>query len=127
MPYVFPMCDAWHLDSLSSADETPTEFDAILAELEAALDALLDALGPTLGLTDEQIQAIEADNANLIKDIEAIEHGEIDVDGGLEAILQDIINILHDFGIQATEVKSNVEATSKQNNMMSIIVSVSFS
>ena len=96
----------------SPADETPTEFDALLAELEAALAALLDTLGPLLGLTDEQIQAIEADNDVLIKDIEAIEHGEIDVDGGLEKIIQDLINILLDFGVESPR-KLDVEATSE--------------
>ena len=97
---------------LSPADETPTEFDALLKELEAALDALLEALGPLLGLTDEQIQQIEGDIDTLVKDIEAIEHGEIDVDGGLEKVLADIIQILHDFGVQS-EKKSEVEATSE--------------
>ena len=102
--------------SLSSADETPTEFDALLKELEAALDALLDTLGPLLGLTDEQIQQIEADIDTLILDIEAIEHGEIDVDGGLEKVLADIVKILHDFGVQS-ERKSEVEATSMYISM----------
>ena len=97
---------------LFAADETPTEFDALLKELEAALDALLDTLGPLLGLTDEQIQVIEADIDTLVKDIEAIEHGEIDVDGGLEQVLADLIKILHDFGVRS-EKTSDLEVTSE--------------
>ena len=101
---------------ISSADETPTDFDALLAELEAALNALLEALGPLFGLTDDQIQALEADIDALIKDFEAIEHGEIDVDGGLEVIIQDIVKILHDFGVNSQR-NLDVEATSKCGNL----------
>ena len=95
-----------------SADETPTDFDALLAELEAALDALLTFLGPLLGLTREQVQIVEADIDGLIKDIESVEHGEIDVDTGLEIILQDLLKIMHDFDVQSLS-KLDVEATSK--------------
>ena len=107
--------------SFSSADETPTELDALLAELEAALDALLEALAPLLGLTPEQVTQIEADFDTLIKDIEAIEHGEIDVDGGLEKVLQDIVNIIHDFGVQS-QPRDEVEATSKPNEIADVFL-----
>ncbi|XP_043240631.1 uncharacterized protein LOC122391089 isoform X9 [Amphibalanus amphitrite] len=107
---IIEILKALGIDWTAPTDETPTEFDALLKELEAALDALLDTLGPLLGLTDEQIQQIEADIDTLILDIEAIEHGEIDVDGGLEKVLADIVKILHDFGVQS-ERKSEVEAT----------------
>ncbi|KAF0304185.1 hypothetical protein FJT64_023968 [Amphibalanus amphitrite] len=107
---IIEILKALGIDWIAPTDETPTEFDALLKELEAALDALLDTLGPLLGLTDEQIQQIEADIDTLILDIEAIEHGEIDVDGGLEKVLADIVKILHDFGVQS-ERKSEVEAT----------------
>ena len=63
------------------------------------LNELLDTLGPILGLTAAQIQQAEADIDTLIKDIEAIEHGAIDVDSGLEKIIVDIFNILKDFGL----------------------------
>ena len=106
------LCDYFKAAFRSSANETPTPFDALLAELEAALDALLDTLGPLLGLTDEQIAAIEADIDTLIQDIEHVEHGDIDVDGGLEVIVQDIVNILHDFGVNSSKI-TDVEATSK--------------
>ena len=100
--------------SFVSADETPTDFDGLLAQLESALDALLIILGPLLDLTREQVQIIEADIDGLIKDIESVEHGEIDVDTGLEIIIQDLIKILHDFGVQSPS-KLDVEATSKSN------------
>ena len=40
----------------------------------------------------------EADIDTLIKDLEDIEHGAIDVDGGLEKVVVDIFDILKDFG-----------------------------
>ena len=98
--------------TISPADETPTEFDALLAELESALDALLTILGPLFGLTREQVQIIEADIDALIKDLESTEHGEIDIDSGLEIIVQDLIKILHDFGVQSPE-KLDTETTSE--------------
>ena len=98
--------------TISPADETPTEFDALLAELESALDALLTILGPLFGLTREQVQIIEADIDALIKDLESTEHGEIDIDSGLEIIVQDLIKILHDFGVQLPQ-KLDVETTSE--------------
>ncbi|XP_043221574.1 uncharacterized protein LOC122381461 isoform X6 [Amphibalanus amphitrite] len=111
---IIEILKALGIDWTAPTDETPTEFDALLKELEAALDALLDTLGPLLGLTDEQIQQIEADIDTLILDIEAIEHGEIDVDGGLEKVLADIVKILHDFGVQS-ERKSEVEVTTPKS------------
>ena len=85
-----------------AADDTPTELDALLAELDSALTAVLDILGPVLGFTREKTEAIEADIDRLIADIEAIEHGHIDVDNGLEVVLQDIVDMLHDFGFKST-------------------------
>ena len=55
---------------------------------------------------------LEADIDALIKDFEAIEHGEIDVDTGLEIIVQDLIKILHDFGVSSPE-SLDVETTSE--------------
>ena len=63
------------------------------------LNTLLNTLGPLLGLTDAQIKQAEADIDTLIKDIEDIEHGHIDIDSGLEKIIVDIFNILKDFGL----------------------------
>ena len=80
------------------ADDTPTSMDELLQQLESAFDGLLDKLGPLLNLTPEQVAQAEADIDTLIKDFEAIEHGAIDVDGGLENIVVDIFNILKDFG-----------------------------
>ena len=84
---------------MSPADETPTDLDGLLAQLESMLNTLLNTLGPILGLTDAQIKQAEADIDTLIKDIEDIEHGHIDVDSGLEKIIVDIFNILKDFGL----------------------------
>ena len=55
---------------------------------------------------------LEADIDALIKDFEVIEHGEIDVDTGLEIIVQDFIKILHDFGVSSPE-NLDVETTSE--------------
>ena len=84
---------------LSAADQTPTDLDDLLAQLESMLNTLLNTLGPELGLTEAQIKQAEADIDTLIKDIEDIEHGNIDIDGGLEKIIVDIFNILKDFGL----------------------------
>ena len=85
--------------SLSAADETPSSFDVLLEELESGLNQVLDILGPLMGLTPEQILAVEADIDSIIRDFEAIEHGTIDVDNGLEALLTDWLKFLHDVGL----------------------------
>ena len=122
---IFPIKPFLLLKSLSchiipSADETPTPFDGLLADLEAALNALLDTLGPLLGLTDEQVKTIEADIDTLIKDLEAVEHGEIDIDGGLELVVQDLIKILHDFGVESAQ-ELDMEVTSEFKSAVIII------
>ncbi|XP_043210984.1 uncharacterized protein LOC122375566 [Amphibalanus amphitrite] len=89
------------IDWIAPTSETPTELDALLAELDSALTAVLDILGPVLGFSREKTEAIEADIDQLIADIEDIEHGRVDVDTGLEIVLQDILDMLHDFGFSA--------------------------
>ncbi|XP_037079235.1 uncharacterized protein LOC119100230 [Pollicipes pollicipes] len=89
---------AFGLDYMNPTDDTPTDMDALLAQLEAGLGAALDILGPILGLTENQIKAAEDDIDSLIKDFEDVEHGHLDVDGGMEKILTDILNILKDLG-----------------------------
>ncbi|XP_037079225.1 uncharacterized protein LOC119100220 [Pollicipes pollicipes] len=98
------------IDYNAPTDDTPTALDGLLAQLESALDTVLGLLGPILGLTDDQIKAAEADIDTLIKDIEAIEHGDVDVDGGLETVLMDLVKILHEFGIQ-TSLSFDVQGT----------------
>ena len=52
-----------------------------------------------MGLTRDQIQMVETDIDNIIRDLEAVEHGSIDVDSGLEALLLDLLKFLHDVGL----------------------------
>ncbi|XP_037079223.1 uncharacterized protein LOC119100218 [Pollicipes pollicipes] len=84
------------IDYNAPTDDTPTALDGLLAQLESALDTVLGLLGPILGLTDDQIKAAE--------------HGDVDVDGGLETVLMDLVKILHEFGIQ-TSLSFDVQGT----------------
>ncbi|XP_037079224.1 uncharacterized protein LOC119100219 [Pollicipes pollicipes] len=86
------------IDTTNPTDDTPTDLDGLLTQLESLLSKGLESLGPVLGLTDDQIKAAEADIDTLIKDIESAEHGHTDIDTALEKILTDVLNILKDCG-----------------------------
>ena len=84
-----------------SADETPTDLDTLLARLDTEFNVIMDILGPYLGMSREKTEAIEADFAVMIEHIKDVEHGRIDLDTGLEQILQDVLDILNELGIQS--------------------------
>ena len=86
---------------------------------------MLNILGPLLGLTGDQIQMVETDIDNIIRDFEAIEHGEIDVDSGLETLLLDLLQFLHDVGL-VPDSESFIHAKGKnfRNGKRSIVVMI---
>ena len=99
----------------STADDTPTTLDGLLAQLESGLNMALNTFGPILGLTDDQIKAAEADIDTLIKDIEAAEHGHTDIDTAIEKVVTDLMNLLKDFGLPV--LRTSYGATSKYSNI----------
>lgn len=72
--------------------------------LEDVVEGFLETIGiKQLGLTPEQVAAANADLDLFIKHLKAIEHGQADVDGGLEVALQDLLNMLKDLGALTAE------------------------
>ena len=76
--------------------------DVLLEEIQALVDTYLPIIGPVLGLTDEQIQGVVQNVDKFVADTEALEHGQVDVTDGLEAMITDIIEILKALGIDWT-------------------------
>ena len=107
----------------SAADDTPTDLDFLLDRLNTVLKVIMDILGPYLGFPREQTEAIEADIDTLMADIKAIVNGDIDLDKGLEALLQDIVDLLHDFGLKS-QLESAVRTARKwkDKNELQLIV-----
>ena len=90
----------WHV-SVFAAD-TPSTLDQLLEELQAIVDQYLPVLGPLFGLTDEQIAGVVANFDKFVADVEALEHGTVDVSTGVEDIVIDLIEILKALGIDDT-------------------------
>ena len=79
-----------------TADDTPTDTDEFLETLDRLAHWLLETIGPIKHMTPEQIEMFETDIDNIIADFEAIEHGEIDFDNGMEAFLLDLLKLIQD-------------------------------
>ena len=86
--------------------------DVLLEEIQSLVDTYLPILGPLLGLTDEQIQGIVTNTDKFVADVEALEHGQVDVTDGLEAIVTDILEILKALGIDWTAPSECLPASS---------------
>ena len=89
----------------------PTTLDEVLFWLENGLNAVLDIVGPFIGLDYDATKQVEADIHVLIGDIRDLGDGRIDVDGGLENILRDILVILGDFGVPTSQRKGGLTST----------------
>jgi len=79
--------------------DTPTELDAVLETLRAVLDGALETWGPDYNLDSYTIARIEADLAGLEQDVRDIEHGRVPLTDGLVKIVDDVFNMLRDFGV----------------------------
>ncbi|XP_037073664.1 uncharacterized protein LOC119094848 [Pollicipes pollicipes] len=95
------------------ADDTPTALDAALEALLGVLDGALDFYGPRYNLDPYTLKVIKADLAGLMSDIRTIEHGHTPLTDGLVRIVDDVFNMLRDFGVPVLDTESSVHLAEK--------------
>ena len=88
--------------SLRPSAAPKSAIDELLEQLQDLVDTYLPIIGPLIGLTiKETLQVINLFD-KFVADVEALEHGQVPVTEGLEAMVDDILDILIILGVDWT-------------------------
>ena len=71
-----------------------SEIDQLLEELQVLVHTTLPIIGPKIGLTPKEVLQVINLFDKFVDDVEALEHGQVPVPEGLEAMLDDVLEIL---------------------------------
>ena len=79
-----------------------SQIDQLLEQLQDLVDTYLPIIAPFIGLTEKQAFQFRKQFDQFVADVEALEHGQVPVTEGLQAIVTDILEMLKILGIDWT-------------------------